>query len=87
MRFRKQFSETRLFPGRLVQSLHKSLPLLVVENETRLIRERLFSFFAGGAEDKVGDIDPLPAGRHFDERFLTGSGAKLEAPVSWSFWC
>ena len=84
--FRKQFSEARLFPGRLVQRVHKTLPLLVVENEARLIRESLFSFFAGGAEDKVGDIDPLPA-RHFDERFLTRSGAKLEAPVSWSFGC
>ena len=82
MGFRKQFSKTRLFPGRLVQSLHKTLPLLVVENEARLIRESLFSFFAGGAEDKVGNIDPLPARRHLDESFLTGSGAKLEASVS-----
>ncbi len=87
MGFRKQFSETRLFPGRLVQSLHKTLPLWVVEDEKLLIGESLFSFFAGGAEDKVGDIDPLPAGRHFDEGFLTRSGAKLEAPVSRSFGC
>ena len=82
MGFRKQFPEARLFPGWLVQSLHKTLPLLVVENEARLIRESLFSLFASGAEDKVGDIDPLPAGRQFDESFLTGRGAKLEASVS-----
>ena len=87
MGFREQLSEARLFPGWLIQSLHKSSPLLVIENEMRLIRESLFRFFARGAEDKVGDFDPLPASRHFDETLLTGSGAKLEAPVSWLFEC
>ena len=58
---------------------------LVIENEPRLVCEGFLGLFTSGADDKIRDVDALAPGGDFDESLLAGSGAELEAPVSWLF--
>jgi hypothetical protein len=81
----KQSFEARFFLWGSVERLHELFPLILIENETRLIRESRFRFFTGRTDDEVGHVDALTLGRNSDEGFLAGSGAELQAPVSWLF--
>ena len=45
-----------------IQSLQKGLPLPVVQNKARLVRERLLCLLTGASDNELGDIHALPVG-------------------------
>ena len=82
MRFREQFSEAWLLPGRSVQSPLETRPLFGMENKPRLIRESLFRFLASGVHDEFGDGDALPLGGGLDEGFFASGRSELKPSIS-----
>ena len=82
MRFGEQAAEPGFVLRRTIEGRHERLPLLFVENKSRLVGQCLFRALAGTAQDEVCDVHALALSRCFNEGFFRGVRAKLE-PAVW----
>lgn len=78
----EQLPEAWLFLCRSIQRSHERLPLLVVEDEARLVRQRLLSLLASTAQNELGDVHSLAFRCHLYQFLFRRSRAQLESTVS-----